>query len=219
MLRRASVLATAVLTLCAAADPGRAAERRVPRVMLIGDSICGYYTPYVKTFLKGKVEVVKAPHAVHTRFGLKHIDEWLAKHKPDVIHFNWGLHDLKKKGTQVPVEEYEKNLRELVRRMKRTKAKLIWASTTPVGPRAARRNSDVIRYNAAAKKVMDEAGVPINDLYAIAAPISEKIQHTDNVHFKPYRGQPEPPDDETGSTLLGKAVAQSIVKVLKRKRP
>ena len=55
--------------------------------------------------------------------------------------------------------------------MKKTKAKLIFATTTPVGPRAARKNADVIRYNAAARKVMQAEKVPINDLYAIAAPI------------------------------------------------
>lgn len=203
--------------LCIAGLAG-AAERRLPRVLLIGDSICGYYKPYVVQFLKGRAEVVHGGHAADTRFGLAHIDRWLAKHKADVIHFNWGLHDLKKKGTQVPVEDYEKNLRELVRRMKATNAKLVFATTTPVGPRAARRNSDVIRYNAAALKVMKAEDVAVNDLYAVAFPIREKIQHTDHVHFKPYKGHPEPENDqENGSKILAKAVARSILKVLKGK--
>ncbi len=40
-----------------------------------------------------------------------------------MIHFNWGLHDLKRMGDgkhQVPPDEYEKNLRELVGRLKKT---------------------------------------------------------------------------------------------------
>ena len=120
-----------------------------------------------------------------------------------MIHFNWGLHDLKKKGTQVPIEEYEKNLRELVRRMKATKAKLICATTTPVGKRAARRQEDVKRYNAVARKVMAEEGVPVDDLYALARPQLDRIQKKDNVHF-----------EDAGCEALAGAVARSIVAVL-----
>ena len=51
-----------------------------------------------------------------------------------MIHFNWGLHDLKIMADgkrQVEPEDYEKNLRALVAKMKATGAKLIWATTTP----------------------------------------------------------------------------------------
>jgi hypothetical protein len=76
--------------------------------------------------------------------GLKSLDEWLGTGKWDVIHFNFGLHDLKyldkkgayvtpDKGNQVAtVEQYERNLHTLVARLKRMGAKLIFATTTPV---------------------------------------------------------------------------------------
>ena len=193
-----------------------------PRVLLIGDSIAGYYKPYVIDFLKDKVDIGYSGNIGDTRNGLKRIDSLIAKGPWHVIHFNWGLHDVKPvKGRRnnVPIEEYEKNLRELVRRMKATKAKLIFATTTPVGPRAARRNQDVIRYNAVALKVMKDEKLAVNDLYALAEPIREKIQHTDNVHFKPYYKHPEPEnEDEKGSKILGKAVAESIRKALQGKK-
>ena len=76
--------------------------------------------------------------------GAEQIEKWLGDGKWDVIHFNFGLHDLKfvdekgmntspEKGKlQVPIEDYKKNLDALVSRMKKTGAKLIFATTTPV---------------------------------------------------------------------------------------
>jgi len=192
-----------------------------PSVLLIGDSIAGYYRPYVVKFLEGKADITYSGNIGDTRNGLKRIDRLIAKGPYHVIHFNWGLHDVKPvKGRKnnVPIEEYEKNLRELIRRMKQTKAKLIFATTTPVGPRAARRNKNVIRYNAVALKIMKEEKIAVNDLYALAEPIREKIQYKDNVHFKPYYKHPEPEnEDEKGSKILGKSVARSILKALAAK--
>jgi acyl-CoA thioesterase-1 len=72
--------------------------------------------------------------------------------------------------------------------MKATNAKLIFATTTPVPEgklNPPRKNADVIAYNKVAKKVMDENGVAINDLYAFALPQLDKIQLKENVHFTP----------------------------------
>ena len=74
---------------------------------------------------------------------------------------------LKGAGTDgfAPLEQYTKNLRELVKRLHATKAKLIWASTTPVPDgkvNPPRKNADVIAYNNVAKKIMEENGVLID---------------------------------------------------------
>src|SRR5256885_24409 len=112
-----------------------------------------------------------------------------AKTDWDVIHFNFGLHDLKlitAGRRRIPVEAYETNLREIVGRLKRTKAKLIWANTTPVPPPAAklaRITEDVLIYNAAAEKVMKDNGIPIDNLYGVALPQLAKIQRPENVHY------------------------------------
>ena len=88
--------------------------------------------------------------------------------KWDVIHFNWGLHDLKVTadgGRQVPLEVYEKNLQVLVARLKKTGARLIWATTTPVpaGKQSPmRETADVAKYNAAARRVMDANGIGVD---------------------------------------------------------
>jgi lysophospholipase L1-like esterase len=90
--------------------------------------------------------------------------------------------------------------------MQKTKAKLIWCSTTPVPESSSppRHNADVLAYNAVAKQVMDEQGIAIDDLYAFALPQLAKIQRPNNVHFSPE-----------GSKVLARQVAESIEKALK----
>ncbi|NCQ33155.1 MAG: SGNH/GDSL hydrolase family protein, partial [Armatimonadetes bacterium] len=132
----------------------------LPRVLLIGDSISMGYTLPVRELLKGKANVHRIPtNGGPTLRGLESLKRWLGDGKWDVIHFNWGLHDLRLDDAgkyQVPLDEYEKNLKELVKQLKATGAKLVWCSTTPVPEKCTppRKNADVIAYNAAAKKIM-----------------------------------------------------------------
>lgn len=182
----------------------------LPRIMLIGDSISIGYTVATRKALAGKVNVHRpAANCGDTNRGLEELDKWLGDGKWDVIHFNWGLHDLKRldgKTYQVPIEEYEKNVSQLVKRMKKTGAKLIWCSTTPVPEGCtspARSDKDAAAYNAVSKKIMEENGVAIDDLYAFALKQLDKIQRPANVHFTPE-----------GSAVLAGQVAGSIVKAL-----
>lgn len=198
-----------------AADPAFAPvtdDPALPRVLLLGDSISIGYTVAVRELLAGKANVHRAPtNCGPTTTGLKELDRWLGQGRWHVIHFNWGLHDLKQVGGkhQVPLDEYEKNLRELVGRLKETGATLIWCTTTPVPPGAdspPRKVEDVLAYNAAAKKVMDESAVAVNDLYAFALPRLKEIQRPANVHFT-----------AEGSKALAGKVAASIEKALQER--
>ncbi|MEO8497552.1 MAG: SGNH/GDSL hydrolase family protein [Planctomycetota bacterium] len=192
----------------------------LPRVLLIGDSISIGYTLAVRDELKGKANVHRpSTNCGPTILGIKQIDSWLGDQKWDVIHFNWGLHDLKYMGPdgtnladpkdagshqQVPIDEYEKHLQTLVARMKQTGAKLIWCSTTPVPDGSAGRVvGDAVKYNEAAAKVMKDNDVAIDDLYAFAKPQLAEIQLKANVHFSPE-----------GSKILAKQVASSITAAL-----
>jgi acyl-CoA thioesterase-1 len=202
----AFLVAAAVL---APVPAGGQADAKLPRVLLIGDSISIGYTQPTAKLLDGKAKVTHhADNAQDTRYGLKRLNVWLKDGPFDVIHFNWGLWDLIGGGKAVPIEDYEKNLRELVKQLKETKAKLIWASTTPVPEKNARkrRDADVQAYNAVAKKVMEENKIPIDDLYEFAKPQLDKIQQRDDVHFT-----------KEGSAALAKQVADSIRKALEGK--
>jgi len=116
----------------------------MPQVLIIGDSISIGYTEPVMTILEGKAVVARPKENCQgTTRGMEAIDEWLGSHKWNVIHFNWGLHDLKhvkedglnsndpNDRQQAPIDQYEKNLDILVKRLKKTGAKLIFATTTP----------------------------------------------------------------------------------------
>jgi acyl-CoA thioesterase-1 len=182
----------------------------LPRVLLIGDSISIGYTVATREALDGKANVHRAPvNCGPTSRGLEGIDAWLGDGRWDVIHFNWGLHDLKRiEGKhQVPIEAYEKNLRRLVGRLKKTGATLIWCSTTPVpeGCTPPRSDEDTLAYNAVAKKIMDEKKIAVNDLYAFALPKLTKIQQPANVHFT-----------REGSAVLAGQVAAAILEALEK---
>jgi hypothetical protein len=169
----------------------------LPRVLLIGDSISMGYTMPVRELLKGEANVQRPPvNCGMTQRGLDHLDEWLGTNQWDVIHFNFGLHDLKylddrgqyvdpAKGKQVaPLPLYEKNLREIVVRLKRSGARLIWCSTTPVPDGTLGRiKGDEIGYNQVAERVMRDNGVAIDDLHALIEPHQAEWQLKKNVHF------------------------------------
>ncbi|HWQ52601.1 MAG TPA: SGNH/GDSL hydrolase family protein [Bryobacteraceae bacterium] len=211
-------LLTFLLLACAAAaqsDPSFAPVEDapgLPRVLLIGDSISVGYTLPVRELLKGKANVHRIPvNGGPTIRGLEQIEQWLGDGKWDLIHFNWGLHDLRTDADgkhQVPLEDYQRNLRQLVDRLNKTGARLIWASTTPV-PDAKlnppRKNSDVIAYNMAARRIMEEKGIPIDDLYGFALPRLASIQLPANVHYS-----------KEGSQVLAERVAASILAELRR---
>lgn len=210
--------------LLAAATAGSSASRaaELPRVLILGDSISIGYTPFVKAGLKDVAEVIRpAENCSGTTHGVAQLDKWLAlgNGKWDVIHFNFGLHDLKRviaatgaasrnpeDPRQAELPRYETQLTAITDRLKKTGARLIYAATTPVP--AAKLNphrdpEDVLRYNAVAARVMKERGVSVNDLYAFALPRLSEIQRPMNVHFT-----------DAGSQALAGEVVSAIKKAL-----
>jgi hypothetical protein len=195
-------------------------DPNLPRVLLIGDSISIGYHLAVRDELKGVANVHRpAVNCGPTTRGVASIDQWLGDGKWAVIHFNFGLHDLKYVDSQgknadpgqgkpqVSLADYEKNLETIVERMKKTGARLIFATTTPVPDGSpARKLDDQNAYNAAALAVMKKHDVAIDDLHAFAQPKLAEIQLPANVHFKP-----------DGSQQLGQQVASEIKKALAAK--
>lgn len=189
----------------------------LPRVLLIGDSISIGYTLPARTLLDGKANVHRIPtNGGPTTRGLQQLDRWLGPSRWDVIHFNFGLHDLKHadaKGglvdaseapRQVELDAYRDNLRAIVRRLKETGATLIWCTTTPVPPGAKGRVAgDEVAYNAVAADVMRDEGVATNDLHAFAAARLAEIGKPADVHYTP-----------AGYAVLAEQVARRIDQAL-----
>lgn len=199
-------------------------NRRKPNVLILGDSISIGYYPYVKEALLDRVDLSRPmlpeggfQNCEGTTNGLKKIDQWIGEKRWDIIHFNFGLHDIKhinpKTGKnsksfddpqQASPKQYEKNLNIIVKKLKKTKAKLIFATTTPY-PNAklkpARQPGMPKIYNTVAFKIMKKHKVYINDLHAYVLLRIEELQRPNNVHFSEY-----------GSIELAKKVVESILK-------
>lgn len=202
-------------------------EPKLPRVLLIGDSVSVGYTLAVRKELAGKANVHRPPqNCGSSAVGLANIEKWLGQERWDVIHFNHGLHDLSyefspskninEKGEyarpdngghhRVAPEEYRQNLTKSVTilRAKAPTAKLIFATTTPVSADLHHYVKDSeLEYNRIAVEVMTKLGVPVNDLWAFAKPRIAEIQEPGNPHFT-----------AKGSQVLAKEIARQIVEAL-----
>ena len=192
----------------------------LPHVLIIGDSISIGYTLPTRELLTGKVNLHRIPtNGGPTTKGLAEIEKWLGDRKWDLIHFNWGLHDLKymgKDGTnlvpkekggvvQVPLADYEKNLEKLVVRMKKSAKQLVWRNTTPIPPGSkARYVGDSVKYNEAAARVMKKLKIPTLDLFTPSKKNLKDWMKKADVHYYPH-----------GSHALAELVAKDILRRLK----
>jgi lysophospholipase L1-like esterase len=178
------------LASCALVQSGLAQSE--PKVVLLGDSIREGYAPIVAELLAGRAAVVTPKtNGRDTGTLLKNLEEWAIKEKPDVVHFNCGIHDTKrdqKTGKyNVPPEQYEANLREIVRRLRaETTAKIVFALSTPLIDERSQGywktrsyrlyNESVMEYNVIALRVMKELNVPVNDLPAAIGTAEESAR-------------------------------------------
>ena len=175
-------------------------DPKLPRVLLIGDSVSRGYTLAVRAALAGKANVHRAPeNCGPTANGLKKIDTWLASAGPgkwDVIHFNFGIHD-----RATPLADYEKRLMQILTRLQSTGAKLIWASTTPIPDDPAKKQTavSIVERNTAAAALMAKHSVALDDLFTAITPKLGTLQNPNDVHFS-----------SAGYDFLGQQVAASI---------
>ena len=156
-------------------------DPKLPRILLIGDSVSRGYTQRTRKVLEGRANVHRAPaNCGPTASGVKNLDVWLGEGKWDVIHFNFGIHD-----RATPAADYVQRLEQIVNRLEKTGAKLIWASTTPIPDDPAHKQTaaSVVEKNALAAEVMKKHGIPTDDLFTAITPHLAKLQNPNDVHF------------------------------------
>jgi lysophospholipase L1-like esterase len=182
-------------------------------IILVGDSIRMGYQAIVQNLLYGQAQVwAPRTNGGTSRNVLAHLDEWVLSRKPDILHLNCGLHDLRTEfgaTTQaVPLDEYEANLRRITSAvLGQGTIRLIWATTTPVNEQWHHENkafdrfeADVRAYNDSARQVAEDFGVHVNDLYQVVMDAGrDHCLVADGVHF-----------GQAGYALLGRAVADCI---------
>jgi len=172
-------------------------DPKLPRVLLIGDSVSRGYTQPTRAALAGVANVHRAPaNCGPTASGVKNLEVWLGTGKWDVIHFNFGIHD---RGT--PAADYVQRLEAIVARLEKTGAKLVWASTTPIPDNPAQKQTarSIVEKNALAAEVMRKHGIPTDDLFAALTPRLADLQNPNDVHFT-----------AAGYEFLGAQVAAAI---------
>ena len=172
-------------------------DPKLPRVLLIGDSVSRGYTQPTRAALAGVANVHRAPaNCGPTASGVKNLEVWLGVGKWDVIHFNFGIHD---RGT--PAADYVQRLEAIVARLEKTGARLVWASTTPIPDNPAQKQTaqSIVEKNALAAEVMRKHGIPTDDLFAALTPRLADLQNPNDVHFT-----------AAGYEFLGAQVAAAI---------
>lgn len=178
-------------------------DPNLPCVLLIGDSVSRGYTLAVRKLLAGKANLHRAPeNCGPTANGIKKLPVWIGDGKWDVIHFNFGIHDRK-----TPLADYESRLETIATQLKATGAKVIWATTTPVGEGGMKdaTDADLVQRNEAAARVMQKHGIATDDLYTFIKPDLDKFQNPKDVHFT-----------GPGYDRLAEQVARSIQSAVER---
>jgi hypothetical protein len=178
---------------------------------IIGDSISIHYGPYLKQYLVGVMEYARKEGEAEALLNLDNPQganggdssmvlaflKGLARSggvDADLLLVNCGDHDIKRNavtGTvQVPIVDYECNLRSIVTMAREMRVPLVWIRTTPfderihnsAGLKFHRFASDAAAYNAVADRVMHEAGVPAIDLYTFTCNLGPDL-YCDHAHF------------------------------------
>ena len=185
-------------------------ETNLPRVLLIGDSIARDYYPEVEKRLAGKAFVARLATSrfVSDPVLLREIEIVLNQERFDVVHFNNGMH-----GWQHSEAEYRKAFPKLLKtiRSNAPKAKLMWATTTPLrdgrdvtyDTKAEYSDERIAARNAIVSEIVAAQKLLIVDLNAAVR--GQPDLHSDNVHF-----------NGKGSGILATQVAAAIEKSLAR---
>jgi lysophospholipase L1-like esterase len=183
----------------------------LPKLYVIGDSISIHYGPYLQAYLEGIVEYSRKKDADEKLLNLDNPQGDSGGDSSMVLSFlkakahcggidadflllNCGLHDIKtdpKSGNkQVPIRQYENNLREIVKIVRELGPKLIWVRSTLFDDNIHNSSYvgfyryviDCIEYNRVADLVMEKNGVPVIDLCNFTLNLGRDL-YFDHVHF------------------------------------
>lgn len=181
------------------------------QIYVIGDSISLQYGPYLQANLAGVMGYARKEGEEEALLNLDNpiganggdsemVLTFLEAKKraggidANLLLVNCGLHDIKTDPVtgrkQVPLDQYEANLRSIIAVTAQMRPRLIWMRTTPcdeaihnhAGMAFHRFAADNVRYNSAADVVMQAANVPILDLYTFTRNLGPGT-YCDHVHF------------------------------------
>ena len=157
-------------------------SKTLPNVLIVGDSVSIGYTPYVAKLMEHVALVQHSPYDVwdggaeETAYGVQCLDYFLRSPqgrplKPDVIMFNWGLHDGPMGNITVPGQAglpdvYAPQLEVITTRLMAAEpqAKLLYALTSPMMCDAT-GDGCVVNLNNQAAAIMQKHGISTINLH------------------------------------------------------
>ena len=164
------------------------------RILLLGDSIRLGYQPEVVKALADDCEVWgPEDNCRFAKYTLNELDRIFTAcgRTPDLIHWNNGLWDsaivCAEDGMFTPPDEYEHDMRLVLRELRKRCPTVIFASTTPVKPGSRNQKLEYIQaLNSRIIPVMNQEGVPVNDLYMLVSGDIDQIIGDDKIHLSEY---------------------------------
>jgi lysophospholipase L1-like esterase len=184
---------------------------QLPTIFVIGDSISMHYGLFLEQYLRGTAQYARLSGEEEA---MRDLDlpkggnggdstrvlnflrafERSGTFHPDLLLINCGLHDIKVDPPtgqrQVPLDLYEKNLKQIAQLGPRLAGQMLWIRTTPCDeavhnkPKRSfhRFAADCKAYNAAADRIMAGAGIPRIDLHGFTVNLGENL-YLDHVHY------------------------------------
>lgn len=159
----------------------------LPHILIIGNSIARGFTPKVEAAFNGRAYVGRISNSkcLGDPSLLDELEAVLKHNKFDIIQFNNGLH-----GAGYTEAEYDKAFPKLIKLIRKyqPKAKLIWASSTPVrcgeGMTGFTEFSDrvKVRNEIALKHVAKAGDILVNDLWGVVVEHPEYYVGGDGTH-------------------------------------
>jgi len=217
-------------------DPREVDDPKLPRVLVVGDSISMNYHEAAREALAGTANYYRVEgNAGPSDRGVTCMELWLGDYTQkglhwDLIQFNHGLHDLKQfydeetetyGKHQIDIDQYKANLEKEIAIMRKTGATLMWCSTTPVpnssvgrwdGVAMGRCKDEDLIFNRAALEVIEKhPDILINDLNGTIRAAAENTDLFDawsKGWDVHFWGHPQ-------QQFVGRAVAQAIKNALK----
>lgn len=170
-------------------------EEAQTKIVCFGDSITkrGYPEIIAK---KLEVSVINAGVAGHTSSqGLRRMKKDVLDHKPDIVVVFFGTNDIRVDSTKyVPLKQYRKNLEEIAKACRKTKAKVIFCTPPPIDEKAYFERHETKAYDQegglrkllgdnqeAVREIGREKGIPVVDL-GEELQKKPKWMHKDGVH-------------------------------------
>ena len=189
---------------------------KLPKVLLLGDSIRMSYQPHVARLLSDRAEVVgPADNCQYSLYTLSSLGGWItALGKPDIVHWNNGIHDSghnpARSPIQIPIDVYRTNLESILDGLTALTPNVIWATITPVHPDRpfrdtewAWRNEEIDQYNEVAQTLIESRGVLINDLHTLVWNNVSEFLSEDQLHLS-----------ESGQEVCARAVVDCVATFL-----